>query len=159
MKGQVLLRLRGEARRGHDHARGTKAALKRLGIEERLLHRMEFAVAGKPLERGDLPALGPERGNEATVDRLAIEPDRAGAAIAGITPFFHAKPAKASQKGSQALAGKGVGREGFPVDPKSHGGFLTIASSWRVPNESARRSNESSVYGGPATHARRRGTC
>ena len=80
---------------GHDHARGAKAALERLGVEKRLLHRMEFAVAGQPLERGDLAALGPEGGNEATVDRLAIEPDRAGAAIAGVTPFFHAKPAEA----------------------------------------------------------------
>ncbi len=65
---------------------------------------MELAVAGKPLERGDLAVLGPECGNEATVDRLAIEPDRAGTAIPGITPFFHSKPAQAAQKGSQALA-------------------------------------------------------
>ena len=61
--------------------------------------------AGQPLERGDLAALGPECGNEATVDRLAVEPDRARAAIPGVTPFSHPEPAEAAQKGSQALAG------------------------------------------------------
>ncbi len=105
MEGKILLRVLGEARRRHDHPRGAKAALERLGVEKRLLHRMQFAVAGKPLERGDLAALGPECGNEATVDRLAIEPDRAGTAIPGVTPFFHPEPAEAAQEGSQALAG------------------------------------------------------
>ena len=121
IEGQVLLRLLGEARRRHDHARGAKAALERLGIEKRLLHRMELAVGGQPLERGDLAVLGPERGNQATVDRLAVEPDRARAAIAGVTPFLHAKPAQAPQKGSQALAGTRFGRERFAVDPIVHG--------------------------------------
>src|SRR5438270_5691441 len=64
MEGKILLRVLGEARRGHDHPRRAKAALERLGIQERLLHRMEFAVAGKPLERGYLAALGPECGHE-----------------------------------------------------------------------------------------------
>ena len=50
-------------------------------------------------------------GIEATVDRLAIEPDRARTAIPGVTPFFHSKPAKAAQKGSQALAGTRFRRE------------------------------------------------
>src|SRR5262245_20824233 len=56
MEGEVLLRLVGEARRGHDHSRGAEAALERLGVEERMLDRMEFAVAREPLERGDLTA-------------------------------------------------------------------------------------------------------
>src|SRR4029077_6921665 len=43
-KRQVFLLLIGEAGGGHDHARGAKAALKRLRIEERLLHRMQFSV-------------------------------------------------------------------------------------------------------------------
>ena len=66
---------------------------------------MQLAVAGKPLDRGDLPALGPEGGNQAAVDRLAVEPDRAGAAIAGITALLDAEPAQLAQKRSQALAG------------------------------------------------------
>src|SRR6202035_5889490 len=111
-----------EARGGHDHARGAKAALERLGVEKSLLHRMELAVAGQPLERGDLTALGPEGGDEATVDRLAIEPDGAGPTIAGIAAFLHAKPSKIPQKSSQALAGARFGREGFAVDPIVHGG-------------------------------------
>ena len=124
MEGQILLRVLGEARRRHDHPGGAKAALERLGVEKRLLHRVEFAVAGKPLKRGDLAALGPECGNEATVDRLAIEPDRAGAAIPGVTPFLHAEPAEAPQQCSQALAGTRFGLECFAVDPIVHGGFL-----------------------------------
>src|SRR5438270_7971627 len=64
MEGKILLRVLGEARRRHDHPRGAKAALERLGVEKRLLHRMEFVVAGKPPERRDLAALGPECGNE-----------------------------------------------------------------------------------------------
>src|SRR5580700_7052482 len=73
MEGQVLLRVLGEARGRHDHARGAKAALERLGIEKCLLEGMEFAARGESLERGDLAPLGPERGNQATVDRFAIE--------------------------------------------------------------------------------------
>ena len=81
--GQVVsARFVGEARRGHDHAGGAEAALERLRVEERLLHRVQLAVAGEPLERGDLAALGPEGGDEAAVDRLAVEPDGAGAAVA-----------------------------------------------------------------------------
>ncbi len=111
MEGKILLCILGEARRRHDHPGGAKAALERLGVEKRLLHRMELAALGEPLERGDLAALGPECGNEATVDGLAIEPDRACAAIAGVTSFFHSEPAQAAQKGSQALAGTRLRRE------------------------------------------------
>jgi hypothetical protein len=56
------------------------------------------------------------------VDRLAIEPDGAGPTIARIAAFFHAKPAKITEKSSQALAGARFGREGFAVDPIIHGG-------------------------------------
>ena len=110
-KGRSFLASSERLADGHDHPRGAKAALERLGVEKRLLHRMELAVAGEPLKRGDLAALGPESGNQATVDRLAIEPDRARPAIAGVTPFFHSKPAQAPQKGSQALAGTRLRRE------------------------------------------------
>ena len=159
MEGKILLRLLGEARRRHDHPRGAEAALECLGVEKRLLHRMQFAVAGETLERGDLAALGPECRNEATVDRLAIEPDRAGTAIPGVTPFFHSEPAKTAQKGSQALAGTRFLREGFAIDPIVHGGLPgSRDSSGRVPSESVPQSNASSARGEPATRARRRGT-
>src|SRR5262245_34241161 len=94
VEGKILLRVRGEARRRHDHARGAKAELERLGVEKRLLQRVEFAVAGEPLEGSDLTPLGTEGGDETAVDRFAIEPDRAGTAIPGVTPFFHSQPAK-----------------------------------------------------------------
>ena len=70
---------------------------------------MKLAVAGEPLERGDLAALRPERGNKATVNGLAIEPDRARTAITGITPFFHPKPAKAPRMCAN------IGRDEVPL--------------------------------------------
>ncbi len=98
-------------------------------------------------------------GIEATVDRLAIEPDRARTAIPGITPFFHAKPAKAAQKGSQALAGTRFRRERFAVDPIAHGGFpVRERSAGEFRANLFARSNASSACGEPATRARRRGT-
>ena len=97
-------------------------------------------------------------GNEATMHRLAVEPDRAGAAITAVTAFFHAEPAEVAQKGPQALAGTRFGREGFAVDPKVHGGIPVGAMVRRVPSESVPRSNGSGACGVPASHARRRGT-
>jgi hypothetical protein len=43
-EGKVFFLLIGKAGGGHDHARGAKAALECLRIEERLLHRMQFSV-------------------------------------------------------------------------------------------------------------------
>src|SRR4051812_14116575 len=88
-----------------------------------MLDRMQLAVAGEPLGRGDLTPQGAERGHEATVDGLAVEPDRARAAIAGVTPFFHPEPSQVPQEGSQALAGTRFRREGLAIDPIGHGGF------------------------------------
>jgi hypothetical protein len=100
MEWKILLRSIGKARTGHDHSRGAVAALERLRAQERLLHRMEIAVAGEPFNRRDLAALGAESRKKATVNWLAIKPDRASTAIAGITSFLHPEPAKAAQKRS-----------------------------------------------------------
>ena len=60
MEGKILLFLFRKACRRHDHARRAKAALERLGVEKRLLHRMELArcapgpcsvVTSRPLAR------------------------------------------------------------------------------------------------------------
>ena len=52
----------------------------------------------------------------------AVEPDRAGAAVAGIAAFLDAEHAAVAQKGSQALAGSRFGREDFRIDGVIHGG-------------------------------------
>src|SRR5262249_51881777 len=122
IEGEILLRLLGEARRRHDHPRGAEAALERLGVEERLPHRVRLAVAGEALERGDLAALGPERGDQATVDGLAIEPDRTRAAVARVAPLLHPEPADVTQERPQALAGSRLRRERLAVDAIAHVG-------------------------------------
>ena len=60
-------------------------------FEKRLLHRMQRAVLRQPLDRGDRAALGAECRHEAAVHRHAVEPDRAGAAIAGIAALLDAE--------------------------------------------------------------------
>src|SRR5262249_5704429 len=123
MERQVLSLLLRKACRGHDHPRSAETALERLGTEKSLLHRMELAVARQSLERGNFAAFGPESGDQATVDRFTVEPDGAGATIAGVTSFLHSKPAQVPQERTQALARKRFGREGSAVDAIIHDGF------------------------------------
>src|SRR5258706_6784653 len=68
--------------RGEDHARRAVAALKAVALDERLLHRMEPAVRLQSLDRGDFPAVRLHREQEARFHQLAVEQDRAGAALA-----------------------------------------------------------------------------
>ncbi len=74
---------------------------------------MQLAVFREPLDGGDLAPRGAEGGHQAGVERHAVEPDRAGAAIALVAAFLDAEPAELAQEGAQALAGRGFGREGF----------------------------------------------
>ena len=103
----------------HDHAGGAEAALEPLRVEERLLHRVQLAVPGQSLDGRDLAALGAEGGDEAAVDRHAVEPDGAGAAVAGVAPLLDAEPAQVAQEGAQALAGRRLLGERLAVDVKS----------------------------------------
>ena len=104
-KGKILLLLFRKARRRHEHARRAKAALVRLGTEKRLLHRMKLAVVRQPLKRGDFAAFASKSGHETTMNRFAIEPDRAGTAIARVASFLHVKPSEVPKECSQTLAG------------------------------------------------------
>ena len=121
---------------GHDHAGGAEAALEGLGIHERLLHRMQRAVGlGEAFDGGDRLVLGAECRDEAGMNRLALDPDGAGAAVAGIATLFHAKEAALAQIGAQALAGCGIGGDAFAVDGADHRDAPVCESSWRISSE------------------------
>src|SRR5229473_521179 len=70
--------------RGHDHSRGAVAALEPVLVPECLLQWMELAVLGHALDRGDVSTLGLDGEHRAALDRLAVDQDRAGAALTGV---------------------------------------------------------------------------
>ena len=110
-----------EARRGHDHAGGAEAALEARGLHERGLHRMQFAVVRQAFDGGDSVAVGAKGGNQAAMNGDAVEPDGAGAAVAGVATLLDAEPSHLAQESSQALAGPRLFRESFAVDEVTHG--------------------------------------
>jgi hypothetical protein len=57
---KVFASLIAQACRRQDHARGAKSALKAGGIDESLLHRMQFPVLREALDGGDLLVVGSE---------------------------------------------------------------------------------------------------
>src|ERR1700722_11001511 len=89
---------------GHDGSRGAKAALKSSRIDERLLDRMQTSIARETFDSGYFVAFGAEGGNETAMHRLAIEPDSARAAIAGVATLLHPEPSHVTQESTQALA-------------------------------------------------------
>ena len=88
---------------GHDHAGGAEAALEAGGVAELPLHRVQVVRRAEALDRGDLAAVGAERGRDAAVHRIAVEPHRAGAAIACVAALLDAEPAERADEGAQAL--------------------------------------------------------
>src|ERR1700691_1198689 len=63
-----------EARDGHDRSSGAKAALKSSRIHERLLDRMQTAVARETFYSSYFVAFSAEGGNETAMHRLAVDP-------------------------------------------------------------------------------------
>src|SRR5438876_11362203 len=104
--------------RGHDHPGGTETALEALGVEKRLLHRVQLAVPGEPFNRRHLFAIGAEGRIEAAVHRGAVDQHTAGAAVTGVTPLLDSEPAEVTQEGAQALPGAWVFGECLAVDVK-----------------------------------------
>ena len=117
---QILARLLVEGRRGHDHAGGAEAALKGLRIEKGLLHRVQPAVLRQALDGRDRAALGAIGRHQAAMERHAVEPDGAGAAIALVAAFLDAEPAMLAQERPEALAGRGLGGKLLAVDREVH---------------------------------------
>ncbi len=85
-------------RAGENHARGAEPALKRLRIEKRLLHRMRSAIGRKAFDGRDGMTIGAEGGDQATVHRLAIDQDGAGAAVAGVASLLDAEMPEFAQE-------------------------------------------------------------
>ena len=113
---QVCFLLLAHAGRGHDHAGGAEAALEGLCVVEGLLDGMHPALGCKTLDGGDLAALGTEGRDQAGMERLSVDPDGAGAAIAGIAALLHAEHFEVAQEGAQTLSGAGIDRVESAVD-------------------------------------------
>src|ERR1700674_780927 len=80
---RVLLQ---EVGRGHDETGRAVAALQTVLVPERLLERVELPIFGHALNRGQLLALGLDGEHRAALDRLAVDEDRARAALARVAP-------------------------------------------------------------------------
>jgi len=116
----------------HDHAGGAEAALKRLRIEKGALHRMQGVIGREPLDGRDRASGGTECRHQAGVHRRAIEPHRAGAAVAGVAAVLDAEEAPLTQEGAQALPGFRLGRNELAVDGVVHTPLSGRASSTRI---------------------------
>jgi hypothetical protein len=123
--GSLLLVKRG---RRHDHASAAITALECLSIEKGLLHWMQLAVLGETFDGGDLTTGGSERRHQARMDRLAVEPNRTGAAIAGVAALLDPEHAAIPKERPEALAGLRLGGKELPVDGETH-----LAAGWARP--------------------------
>ena len=104
--------------RGEDHAGRAIAALQAVGLAERVLDHAEFAGRRrKPLDRGDLVAIGLHGEHQAGAHRLAIEQHGAGAAHAVLAAGMGAVEQKIlAQRIEQCLARLDVGGAVRAVD-------------------------------------------
>ena len=66
--------------RGHDLPGRAVAALERVVLDERALHRVQLVAVGEPFDRRDRVALGGERERQAGEHAAPVDPDRARAA-------------------------------------------------------------------------------
>src|SRR6476659_2126854 len=73
-----------QPRRLHDHPRRAEAALKAVLIPERLLERVERRLAGHPLDGLEFATIRLDGEHRARFRALAIDVDRAGAAVARV---------------------------------------------------------------------------
>lgn len=118
----------GEGGRRHDHSRGAETALESRGIAELPLHRMQIAGCAEPFDRRHLAAVRAEGGGDAAVYGSAVQPYRAGAAIARVTALFDAEVAQCAEKGAQALTGVRFLVEALAVHAVGHPGLPAMSS-------------------------------
>ena len=109
---------------GEEDARRAVAALRRAELGERLLERMEAAVARHPLDRGDL-APGELRGQgQAREHGLAVHEDRAGPALAELAPVLGAgEPEVLTEDLEQGLVDGDEDLVGLAVDRQREPSF------------------------------------
>src|ERR1051325_10746716 len=77
----------------HDHAALAVAALRHVVIDPGLLHLVQHAILGEAFDGGDLLARRGARRERAGADRLAVDMDRAGAALGDATAVLRASQA------------------------------------------------------------------
>ena len=117
---QVLAVFLVEAGRGHGQPRRTETALETLRVDQRLLHGMQFPIAGQSLDRRHLSARSAKGRHQAAMDGNTIEPDGTSSAIAGIASLLDSEPSQVAQEGAQALPGSWLPGEGPAVDVIIH---------------------------------------
>jgi hypothetical protein len=105
---------------GHDHARSAEAALEGLRIQKGLLHRVQRTVLRQSFDRGYFAPGGAEGRHQTRVNRSAVEPHGAGAAITGVAALLDTEHAPVTQKGAQALSGGRLGGKQFAIDVVVH---------------------------------------
>src|SRR5437870_4039285 len=106
-----------QAHRREHHPGRAVAALQRVLLVERLLHRVELAVRGETLDRRDLRAVRLDSEHGARLDRLAVEQHRAGAARRGVAAHIRARqPQAVAEDVDEELPGLEVELAGSPVD-------------------------------------------
>ena len=100
------------------------------GVVKRLLDGMQLAVLGEAFDGGDLLAFAAEGRDQAGVERFAVQPHRAGAAVAGVATLLDAEHFQVAQEGAQALAGTRLGRVQAAIDlVLSHDSSARICSA------------------------------
>ena len=93
----------------HQHPRRARAALRAAAREEGGLERGEAVGRAQALDRLDAPALRLAGGDEARAHLLAVEPDRARAAVAGVAADLGpGEPEVLAQDVDQATAPVGL---------------------------------------------------
>src|SRR3989441_4757672 len=106
-----------ESRHRHDHAGLAVTALRHLMVDPGLLHLLQNAVGGQPLDGGDLLAYRRADGHHAGVDRLAVDVHRAGAALRDAAPVLGAGEADLlPDSPQQGRAGVDVDLAGSTID-------------------------------------------
>ena len=85
---------------------------------------MQAVIGREPLDGGNCAAGGAEGGHQARMKRGAIEPDRACAAVAGVTSLLDAEDTAVAQECSQALSRLRLGGDELAVNIEVHGRVL-----------------------------------
>jgi hypothetical protein len=108
---------RQEIDRRQDHARRAKAALEPVVLHERLLHWVQLAFRGQPLDRRHLGAFRLEREQRAALHGPAVDEDGAGAALARVAADVRAsQPQTVAQGVNEERASLDVQRALLAVD-------------------------------------------
>ena len=101
----------------HEHPRRADPALDAAGRQEGRLDRVELSVRRQPLHRADVAALDLADRDEAAVDDLAVDEDRARPALALAAAFLRPGQAQVqAQDVQEAAPARDRDLDGSPVD-------------------------------------------